>query len=334
MYQVHKLIKQLKLVKSEKEVFSVITQEGEFSWDDIFEGFKLYKEINHKTLTQRYYSEDKIKELENMGLNFNHVDCYGDNFLLYAYRLKEESNDKKINFYGLVMDYIISKTENIYKKTNSNKCVLHSIMSWSTAGQNGKDFLSFVEKYPNFDFKEPDKQGKNLLHYALLKNAPVQIINFLIQKEVNLLAKDSNKNNMLNTFSLCAHSEETVAVFKYFLKILDVSNKNKWKSSCIKDWLEFCTSTGIQNKEMYQKWVTELCEQIINKDFLYDKKTIKVLQKDMMAYSQSYNEYLDQSFNGDKLKSIYSDAVATVVSISYSYIVPEKKSDKSKTMKI
>ena len=334
MYNHQKLVKELKLIKSEKEVFSKIINQGDISWDEIFEVLKLYKDMNSQTLTKSYYSEDKIKELESMGLDFNYIDYYGDNFLLYAYRLKEESNDKKINFYGSVMDYVLSKTENIYQKTNSNKCVLHSMMSWSTAGQQGKEFLSFVQKYPNFEFKESDKQGKNLLHYALLKNAPVEIVNFLIQKEVNLLAKDNDNNNMLNMFSLSSHTEENIAVFKYLLKILDVSNKNKWKSSCINDWLEFCTSTGVKNKEMYQKWITELCEKIINKDFLYDKKTLKVLQKDMMKQSKNYNEYLDQSFNGEKLKSIYSDAVATVVNISYSYIIPEKKSEKNKSKKL
>ena len=334
MYNHNKLTKELKSIKTEKDAFSVIIKQGDLSWDEIFEGLKLYKEINSQILSKSYYSENKIKELENMGVDFNHVDYLGDNFLLYAYKLKEESSDKKINFYGSVMNYVLPKIENIYIRNNSNKCVLHSMMSWSTSGQKGKDFLNFVEAYPNFDFKNSDKQGKNLLHHALIKNAPIEIVNFLIEKEVNLLAKDNDNNNMLNMFSLSSYTDENIAIFKYFLKIIDVSNKNKWKASCLNDWLEFCTSTGVQNKEMYQKWITELCEEIINKNFTYDQKSIKILQKDMIKHSKNYNKYLDQSFNGEKLKAIYSDAVATVVSISYDYIIPEKKSVQNKLKKI
>ena len=89
----------LKELKDESQVFGLLTQ-GEKTWDNIFEGFKTFKQNNnysYESFPNTLINEKHLDFFDKMGIDYNYKDCYGSNFLHYIYMLKDERTS---NFSG------------------------------------------------------------------------------------------------------------------------------------------------------------------------------------------------------------------------------------------
>jgi hypothetical protein len=326
-----------------KEVFPLLAHK-EATWDDIFEGFDLINDRNSSlggTIPRNFYMPDSFKQLEVMGLDYNHKDEYGNQFFHYIMdKLENQTVKVGSRMYGeAILPYLLAKTENIYELNWGGRHILFNMMTYSTAGVQGEKFKEMLQQYPNFDLHIVDKGGKNLFHYALLKNSPPQLIDFLLEKKVDTHLVNKDSYNALNYFSLAGFNHYQKNLFSTLIRELDISHETVHKGTCISDWIEFVSSDSVNrdNKKNPAFWLNFACKKIVEKDFLYTNDTLSYLLKTLESNKVKYFSELYVVGDNDtvkELKTNYTHAITAVKTMKLELLLPEKSLQDKHKVKI
>lgn len=335
--------KNLKEINDESKVFEFLTQ-GETDWDNIFEGFKEFKQNNNKfygNFPTTLFSDKNLNLFDKMGIDYNYKDCYGNNFLHYIYKMKDEGYSLNFNKQCLIaqsfVDLVIGKTHDIYSLGQQEKSLLFYMIGHHNSGIVGEEFVKFCEKYPKFDLHAKDSNGKNLLHHALIKNSYPEVVSFLLKENVSTACVDEDKNTLLHTFPLVNYNKISIKLFNTLIKEIDITVKNTWNQTPLDDWKDFCLSDEVaaETKKSASYWMMNVCKKIINKDFLYTNKSLtnlaKIFNNRQTEYFNAVTKFLDEAPEAIKL---YKQAYITIKCIKMELLLPEKIGSKKDIIKI
>lgn len=321
-------------VTDPKEVFPLLAHQ-DATWDEIFEGFDFINDRSNTLwgkIPRHFYMPDSFKELEGMGLDYNHKDQYGNQFFHYIMeKLDTQRPGKESRIFGTaIIPGILEKTNNIYELNWGGRHILFNMMTYSSAGVEGEEFKEMLSKYPEFDLHLVDKTGKNLFHYALLKNSPHQLVDFLLEKKLDTHLIDKDGYSVLNYFSLEGFNKYKMNLFSNLIRELDITHENKHRSSCVSDWIDFVISDNVRedSKKSYAYWLNFTCKKIIDKDFLYTNKTLdylltKLEDNKINYFSQLH--FLNDQQEIKTIKSNYSNAITAIKKIKIEILLPEKE---------
>lgn len=275
-------------------------------WTDIWNGFKYFTKNKDQSLfdnvfgSMYFHDNQKLKALENFGLDYNHRDAGGNNFFQYVMGLSRSNKDEP-QFRSKALEYIIDKTEDIYKPNHFNRNVLFDMLSYSIAGMDGKDFFAFIQKYPDFDIHLVDKAGKNLIFQALLINGPFPIIDYFIKNGVSLTQVDNDNHNLLHMFLSFGQNENNIKLFDMiFESVESIAHKSKYGDSAIEFFISCSTDIEIhkETRDQYNFWTKHSLNKIIKGEFKTNEKNIT----DMIAILEDKkSQYQSSSSKEDAL---------------------------------
>lgn len=307
---------EIESVSRKIDFFNFIISDNKYPlyWHEILSDLEVMCE-KHPTLycnlKTRFYQAQDFVILEDMGIDYNHLDAGGNNFLHFFWGNRRDKNSHLFLFDNDCHQYIASKTNDIYHLNNYKTSILFNMLKHSECGINGHVFFSFVEQYPSFDLNQLSLEGKNLINYALLESSPPEIIDYLIEKNVSITHIDKQKQSLLHLMPLTYYNSANKRFLSHFLLHLDISQEDQWKSTCIHNWLTFYTSENVHQskKEGYLKWLKFTLDLIKNRQFLQTMNNTIYLQvllnkskKNLLdvVYSQENREYANiftQSYN-------------------------------------
>lgn len=348
MHGPNSLSYELRELKNKEDFFSLVTQpyrERLPYWSDIFSAYKSFYQYNENhydsnKITKYFYSVENFKFLEELGWNYNFIDEGGNNFLQYIYSLNRTKRDDDPSFGSESIKYVISKTENIYHSNKANKHLLFDMLGIIEAGMQGEIFFDFIKKYPKFDYHQISRDGKNLMFHLLLNNSPKEVIEFFIEKKVDITLIDNDGHTLLHMFGrLAGLTENNRQLFSLAMKSIDITKKNRWKENPLNSWLDFHTSDSVhsQSKPLYRKLITAALTHINRQDFFYNDKTLidieKILKKNKNKYLNSLKNYVDKD-KYFKFEQQYLQAISTVRYMSLDNKLSIKQEEPTKRLKI
>ncbi len=291
--------REIRDLQEPSKLFEILTQpdrRGDYPyWTDIWHGIQHYRDFNCKSNSEYFLSVDKIKELENYGLDYSYRDAAGNNFLHYCLGLSRSRNRenrvKEPYIETPVEKYIIESTKEVWKPNNYNRNILFELLSYSSAGVKGEEFFNYVTSYPELDIHIIDKSGRNLMFQALMNPAPFPVINYLVENNISLKQVDKEGFNLLHVFISFNKGTEAKKLFgKIFEEIENIAQKNKYKETFIDHFIDCIGHKDVHkdSQEKYKYWLKVSLNKIIKGEF---KKTteslegmLKVLEKHKISY--------------------------------------------------
>lgn len=303
MFYNNSTINEILELEKEQDLFSLLTRKDRDGkspyWYDIWEGFMIFKNKSNSSFFKFFVAEKQLKELENLGWNFNHLDFGGNNFLNYAYDVKSQTrynNDNKTpNFMDDSLRYLIANTKDVYKINNCNRNILFSMMSFHTAGFEGKEYFNLIKSNPNIDFDLIDITGRNLMFKALMGPAPFPVIHDLVNKGVQLNLVDKDGYNLLHMFCFYGKSKDSVILFnKIFESIDNISLKNKYGEAFLDSFINGAIDENIseEHRKRYKGWLDISLDKIKNGEF-------KKSQECYDGLIEILNKYKDKSIENN-----------------------------------
>lgn len=225
-YQLDEILR----LEDPKRLFSLLTEldwkEHKAHWSDIFKGLAFYyknKEYLDEQLP-KHLTDKHIKLLEDkFGFDVNFIDGFGNNLLLYAANIIDLSNgfNSEKFYFDYAIDYIKSKTSNIYLVNNCNENLLFAFTSFNSAGTKGEKLVKLLKDYPDFDLTLINNYGNNLLTNALIKRAPAGAIRLFVNLGVSPLQINKNNLSVLNFICYGFADDIYKEVFNSVIKSLD-----------------------------------------------------------------------------------------------------------------
>jgi hypothetical protein len=279
MFYNNATINEILELEKEQDLFSLLIKENREKrkpyWSDIWDGFMIFKnKSNHSFSFKFFVAEKQLKELEILGWDFNYLDANENNFLNYAYDVKSQtrySNDNKTpNFMDDSLTYLIENTKDITQINKCNRNILFSMMSFHTAGFDGKEYFKMIKEYPNIDLNLVDITGRNLMFKALMGPAPFPVIHDLVNKNIQLNLVDKDGYNLLHMFCFYGKSKDSVILFnKIFESIDNISIKNKYGEAFLDSFITGSIDNSIndEHKKRYKGWLDISLNKIKNGEF-------------------------------------------------------------------
>ncbi len=296
-------------LKNNKDLFAVLCYLDSYSdkkayWSDIFKGYKLFSLNKDLGNNKKFFKEEDIVDLEkNYGFNINHIDSGGNNLLLYVTSLSKRTQDSYC--FDFCLDYIFKNTENVYLVNNYDENLLFNYCNYQTCGVRGEDFFKLIEKYPDFNYKQSNKMGRNILFENLIHTAPAEVIQFYMDKNVDVSAIDNEGYSILYFLTKYAHNYDTVykkLFSKVFESIENIAQKNKHGNSFLEELYLFFKNeksfTG--SRENCKKWMILSLEKIARKEFNFNEESCNQI----LLFLEQY-EYLQNVDKRSYLEAKY-----------------------------
>lgn len=282
----------------DKETFSVIINNNSnpLTWNEIMKYLAYATEATYSKKEEKGVYAKKyfiiptdLTYLEDLGIDYNHIDSLGNNFLHYIYECSNTTSSP-LRFYEEVRDYVTSKTHNVYHINNKGITILFNAISFLTSGINQKHFFDLLEKYPNFDLHHRDNSGRNLLNHALAYHSPLEITQFFFDKELSRTHTFGDNQNTLETFSFLGFDEKHVQWLTQLIKEIDITSDPTFKHSFLSNWMNFYISDTVHqsNKSQYIKWINTTLSLISQGEFLYTSDSINVLHNFLTSKQATY----------------------------------------------
>lgn len=315
--------------------FSFISSYQNLSWSDIMSGAKLFLNQNlNRNFNSVFHNKEDISLLENLGFDFNYKDIYGNNFIHYM--IKSSSLDCYLNdFFGKeskyyfldnAFDYVATKC-NVYEKNDSNEQILTHYIRSSFYNKSMDNLQDLLKRFPDFDFKIKNSRGQNLLHQAILSVANIAIIDYLIKhSQIDICEKDNQGNTLLEVFFLHNKNKNSVILFDKLISNIDISEKRS-ENSILYYWIDNLIKEN--NVDKTTEWLSHLFNKIINKEFYYNKGSLKRLLDTLEETKDVFN-----NMKKEKLSLIYNEAKSSVLYLILNETLQESNVSKVKPNKI
>lgn len=265
-------------------------------WTDIWHGIQHYRDFNCKSNSEYFLSVEKLQEIEKLGLDYNHRDAAGNNFFHYVIGLSlSRDRDKRVKEPVLsetVKKYVIDNTREIWQTNNYNRSILFELLSYSSAGVKGENFINYLSIYPELDIHIVDKSGRNLMFQALLNPAPFPVIDYLIDNGISLKQVDKEGFNLLHLFFSFNEGEEAEKLFnKIFEEVDNIAQKNRYRETFIDHFIECICSNEvhIDSRKKYNFWMNASLNKIINGEFNKNKEAIEGMLTTLQDHKVGYN---------------------------------------------
>jgi hypothetical protein len=283
--------------KQPSKLFEMLIQpdsRGDYPyWKDIWEGIQIYRDYNCHSSSEYFLSDDKFKEIEDLGLDYNHRDAGGNNFFQYVLGLPLTRGSSGVK--GPVLNnkkYILSKTKDISTPNDKNRNILFDLMSYSSAGVKGEQFFDYLKKYPELDIHIVDKGGKNLLFEALIMPAPFEVINHLIKNGVSLKQVDKEGVNLLHLFFSFGDGKESNKLFDKIFESLDnIAQRSRYGQTFIDFFIECVCSSSVRidERKKYNHWLNRSLDKIVKGEFNKTKESMEEMAKTLQTRQEEYN---------------------------------------------
>jgi ankyrin repeat protein len=277
---------------------------NEFSWEEIFKLIQYYSDYNEVDFKipfgkKYYYSSNDFKLLEDLGIDYEHKDYYGNKFLMFALNQRRGSiyNKKDFSFPEEGIKYILNKTTNVYELTSGNENILFKYMNLADGGLDGKRFFELIKKYPLLDIHLVNSDGNNLLNLAI-SNGCMFVANWLIEQNISINHINKRGNNLLNEFLFLSASGDHFEFFDELLKKIDIIPKcgDSFLETNI-DWM-LAKEMQQETKVKSQKWVEHILKKIDNGEW-YQTDENRVRLKSLLSKKLNENDLT----NMNELKS-------------------------------
>lgn len=257
------LRRQLDSITQKNAVFSVLVKE-DLSWIEILTALSYYDERigqHNKLNMSGLFTKERLFELEAYGVDYNHIDNEGSHFLLAFLNARETKN---ITLSQEALEYLIQKTQNIYRCNHIGENILFSLVDYAYSGLEGKDFFHLIKKYPT-DLHIQTKRGHNLFNKAILIDAPYEIKQFFIQEKLSLKHLDSNGFSLLHHGFSLSYNRYNIEIFNHLIQYIDPTIKNKFNTHLLGFWLDIALdeNTDKHTCKKATSWLTHfvLCVQ-------------------------------------------------------------------------
>lgn len=273
----------------DKKVFSLLTstKDNFILWDEILNRFNHF--LPHKKINKKYFWGKDLSILENFGFDIDFEDSFGNTLLFHLF---SDKNNKTLSFES---KDILKKTKKLYHINKNNENILFymarnlNLVDWKETEEfiSGKNLVDFIEKHPHFNLHQFNKLNRNLINQLLLNpHFPEYVFNYLIEQNVSTNHIDNDGYNVINFFPLLPFKNSTSQALLTLSQYNDINKKNKYKDSCISNFLSFLTSTNSNNLETHLKWITFIFENIIEENIpIANKKDlIRTLSNDSSKY--------------------------------------------------
>jgi hypothetical protein len=303
-------------------------------WKDIWNGIQHYIDFNGKYHSRYFTKIEQLKEIEKFGLDYSYRDAAGNNFFQYimGIRLVGGKDDKEPRLENNVKEYVIENTKDIWKPNNYNRTVLFDLLSCSSAGIKGENFINYVSIYPELDIHIVDKTGRNLMFQALMNPAPFPLIDYLIDNGVSLKNVDKEGFNLLHLFFSFNKGEEAEKLFnKIFEEVDNIAQKNRYKETFIDHFIECICSNDvhIDSRKKYSFWTNRALNKMIKGEFNKTKEAIE----GMISVLESHKE--DYKMNAlEKDCLLYENAIKSLNYFSLNMEIDKSNNTAEKKLKI
>lgn len=324
------LTNELYEIKDASTVFAYLTNPDNYKhdlyWNDIIKKIKIYYDVHDSGNGFRKYitSAKDFSWLENTGLDYNYKDSFGNNFLHYALGTKEENDiHNTVNFASdAAMEYIISKTDDVYYIPNNGKNILFYYLSLSQAGKENAKFMNLLDRYPDFNLEQRDSYKCDLLYRAISKGN-MGVANVLLERGVSITNINEQGKNILDAFMLIAPQPAHFELFDMLLKKVDISHTGLRNESLISTWLEWSADTTMNQPEFYQKWLRHTMKKICEEQFYYDETSLGRLRDIFETSGKIYVKNGVSNPNYEKTSQLIDLTVKTLNYIELDINVPK-----------
>lgn len=235
-------INQIQELSNENEVFQQIVKDNKRAlyWHeiiDIVENIQAHTQFCND-FSKRLYLPKNFLSLEKIGIDYNYLDATGNNFLQYALHEKSHIKSRNLSCSEEAIEYIISKTSDVYNINSYGQHILFDMITISNAGVKGEDFFNIIKKFPDFNLHQIDKSGKNLLNYVFIGSVHKAIVEFLLEQNLSTTHIDNDGHNMLHNFCFSQYKEFNKKLFAQFLLENDICYNDKWNNNCLITWMK------------------------------------------------------------------------------------------------
>lgn len=312
LYEKRHLLEQLKEMplEEQKNVFQSIIynqeakQYRQLYWNDIMLAIYHYYDTNYynKTEYKKYFfSESSFEVLDKIGLDYNYCDRSGFNFLhFFAHAsLSFNSQQKEYVFSNSMIDYIMSKTQNIYHLSHTQENILFHIININTLGIGGEKLSEFSKKY-NFNFSQKNIQGLNLVDISLQNHLPMIASRLIHDYHIDYEHENKKGQNILRHFLFLNADKETRSLFDFVSQNLNANIviEEKGLMDTWLDWARKDANVQHDSKRTCVKWII-YTTRLINDDKLnidYSHSYIPLLSEKIKCLKDEFLSEYQSSF--------------------------------------
>lgn len=268
---------ELEDLEDKSKLFEILTNKNNFrhepAWEDILRKVKDYYEIYNRGEWQKHIvSKESLKDLEDIGIDYNYIDSFGLNFLHYALTSKNYPGSSFLNFSGTAaIHYIMSKTTDIAHLSNGGENILFYYTKPSMSYE--KNFDHLCTKYPQLNIHQVTNTGNNLVTAALMDHN-LELAKHLVDKNVSVQGIDSQGSNILHRFLFLGSGKESKALFASLIKEVDISHTNNRQENLLETWCRWLTDDTLPDQTTRLTWLVFSANKISQGEFLYDEKSL------------------------------------------------------------
>jgi len=292
-------LREIRELKEPSKLFEILTQPDRRGdspyWTDIWHAIQHYRDFNCKSNSEYFLDITRIQEIEKFGLDYSYRDAAGNNFLHYIMGLSlSRSQDKRVKEPVLseaVKQYVIDNTKNIWAPNNYNRNILFELLSYSSAGIKGENFINYISIYPELDIHIIDSSGRNLMFQALMNPAPFPLINYLIDEGLSLKQVDNQGFTLLHMFFSFNKGKEAENIFdKIFESVDNIAHKNRYKEAFIEHFLNCVHDKDVHqnHQKKYNFWINKSLTKIINGEFNKTRESLEGMIKILEDHKKDY----------------------------------------------